>query len=234
MTASTIADQLSKGLNEKVHIEYVNGGDTLIVRVDGDHLVEAVQYLRNQMEARFMYSVGMDTRKQNGCLAVNQVIGLDRDKSFLVLRTDVNPEHAEVPSLTPMIPGANWHEREVRDMIGIAPIGHPDPRRLVLPDDFPADSHPLRRDYKFDEHPPQVNGNPPLLRKPPKGARTVPIGPFYPTLEEPVFINLFVEGEHIVDVDYRGFYGHRGVEKLGDSDLTYQQVPFLAERICGI
>jgi Ni,Fe-hydrogenase III large subunit len=35
-------------------------------------------------------------------------------------------------------------------------------------------------------------------------------------------------------MDYRGFYNHRGVEKLGDSELTYQQVPFLAERICGI
>jgi len=232
MAVATVTDHSLKELHEKINIEDVND-DTLVARVDGDHLIETVQFLLDQMEARFMFSAGMDTRKQNGCLAVNQVFGLDRDKSFLVLRTDVNPEHAEVPSLTPMIPGANWHEREVRDMIGINPIGHPDPRRLVLPDDFPADSHPLLRDFKFDEHPPQVD-NPPLLRTPPKGARTVPIGPFYPTLEEPVFINLFVEGEHIVDVDYRGFYGHRGVEKLGDSNLTYQQVPFLAERICGI
>lgn len=232
MTAETIADHSLNGLHEKIHIENAYD-DTLVARVEGNHLVEVVQYLRDQMEARFMFSVGMDTRKQNGCFAVNQVIGLDRDNSFLVLRTDVNPEHAEIPSLTPMIPGANWHEREVRDMIGVDPIGHPDPRRLVLPDDFPVDSHPLRRDFKYDQHPPQAD-NPSLLRKPPKGTTLVPIGPFYPTLEEPVFINLFVDGEHIVDVDYRGFYGHRGVEKLGDSDLTYQQVPFLAERICGI
>jgi Ni,Fe-hydrogenase III large subunit len=91
----------------------------------------------------------------------------------------------------------------------------------------------LRRDFKYDEKVPQVD-NPSILRKPPKGTTMIPIGPFYPTLEEPVFINLFVKGEHIVDMDYRGFYAHRGVEKLGDSNLTYQQVPFLAERICGI
>jgi Ni,Fe-hydrogenase III large subunit len=43
-----------------------------------------------------------------------------------------------------------------------------------------------------------------------------------------------VEGEQVVGCDYRGFYVHRGIEKLGDSVLTYNQIPFLAERICGI
>jgi Ni,Fe-hydrogenase III large subunit len=60
------------------------------------------------------------------------------------------------------------------------------------------------------------------------------LGPFFPTLEEPVFINLFVHGEEIVGMDYRGFYSHRGIEKLADSELTYHQVPHIAERICGI
>lgn len=232
MVAPTFEDKLLEAVGEKIHLESTRG-DTIVASVAGEHLVEVVETLRENLHARFMYSVGMDTREQNGNFAVNQVVGLDRDKSFLVLRTDVDPAHAEIPSLTPMIPGANWHEREVRDMIGVEPVGHPDPRRLVLPDDFPLDVHPLRRDFNIEERPPQVD-NPPLLRKPPKGTTLVPIGPFYPTLEEPVFINLFVQGEHIVDMDYRGFYAHRGVEKLGDSDLTYQQVPFLAERICGI
>ncbi len=232
MTIAVLEEKLIEAVGDRIHEESVRG-DTLVARVDKEDLVDVVGTLRENLHARFMYSVGMDTRKQNGNLAVNQVIGLDRDHSFLVLRTDVNPDHAEIPSLTPMIPAANWHEREVRDMIGIEPVGHPDPRRLVLPDDFPPNIHPLRRDFHYDERVPQVE-NPSLLRKPPKGTTMVPIGPFYPTLEEPVFINLFVEGEHIVDMDYRGFYAHRGVEKLGDSELTYQQVPFLAERICGI
>jgi Ni,Fe-hydrogenase III component G len=232
MTTPILEDRLLETVGDKIHVESIRG-DTTVASVDGENLVEVVGTLRDDLHARFMYSVGMDTRQQNGCFAVNQVMGLDRDKTFLVLRTDVAPEDAKIPSLTPMIPGANWHEREVRDMIGVEPVGHPDPRRLVLPDDFPVDVHPLRRDFKYDEKVPQVE-NPSLLRKPPKGTTMVPIGPFYPTLEEPVFINLFVQGEHIVDMDYRGFYAHRGVEKLGDSNLTYQQVPFLAERICGI
>jgi len=62
----------------------------------------------------------------------------------------------------------------------------------------------------------------------------IPIGPFYPSLEEPAYFRLIVDGEEIVDFDYRGFYVHRGIEKLAESALNYQQIPFLAERICGI
>ncbi len=63
---------------------------------------------------------------------------------------------------------------------------------------------------------------------------TVPIGPFFPVLEEPVFLKVFADGEEVVGLDYRGFFSHRGIEKLGDSKLTYNEMPFVAERICGI
>jgi Ni,Fe-hydrogenase III large subunit len=69
------------------------------------------------------------------------------------------------------------------------------------------------------------------MKMPQSTASVVPLGPFYPVLEEPVYFRVFVEGEEIVDCDYRGFYNHRGIEKLGDSALTYNQVAFLAERI---
>jgi len=45
---------------------------------------------------------------------------------------------------------------------------------------------------------------------------------------------MFVEGETVVGCDTRLFYNHRGIEKLGDSVLTYNEIPYLAERICGI
>ena len=72
------------------------------------------------------------------------------------------------------------------------------------------------------------------MREPPKGASVVPLGPFFPVLEEPSYWRMFVEGETIVGCDTRLFYNHRGIEKLGDSVLTYGQIPYLAERICGI
>ena len=61
----------------------------------------------------------------------------------------------------------------------------------------------------------------------------IPIGPFHPIQEEPEFFQLTVEGETVVDADVRLSYNHRGIEQLCQ-DLTYDQIPFLLARICGI
>lgn len=69
-----------------------------------------------------------------------------------------------------------------------------------------------------------------------KGKETtlVPMGPLHITSDEPGHFRLFVEGETIVDADYRLFYVHRGMEKVAETRLNYDAVTFLADRICGI
>ena len=61
----------------------------------------------------------------------------------------------------------------------------------------------------------------------------VNIGPFHPLQEEAEFFQLYVDGETVVDVDVRISYNHRGIEKL-DESKTFDQVPFVVERVCGI
>ncbi len=61
----------------------------------------------------------------------------------------------------------------------------------------------------------------------------LPIGPQHPALKEPVNFRVIVDGERIVRLDLDISYNHRGVEKLNESK-TYDQVPFVVERICGI
>ncbi len=61
----------------------------------------------------------------------------------------------------------------------------------------------------------------------------IPLGPFHPLLEEAEFFKLYVEGETVVDMDVRIGYMHRGIEKLC-TQKTWDQVPFVVERICGI
>ena len=68
-----------------------------------------------------------------------------RTNDRLTVRTFVNEPDPTVPTATPLWEGANWLEREVYDMFGIVFDGHPDLRRILMPDEFTA--FPLRKDY---------------------------------------------------------------------------------------
>ena len=63
----------------------------------------------------------------------------------VTLRVFLNEPLLSVPSAVPLWEGANWMEREVWDMFGVEFEGHPDLRRILLPEEFAA--HPLRKDY---------------------------------------------------------------------------------------
>ena len=205
-----------------------------VVTVPRDVLPLVVKRCVNQLGARFVITVGTDMREKTGDYRISYVLAFDEHKTFLVLQSPVPENDLKVGSVTPEVPAANWAEREARDLVGIEPVGHPDPRRLVLPDDFPNDVHPLRREFQYNEKFPFEPQNVPPRKDAPEGATVIPMGPFYPTLEEPAYFRLFLDGEKVVGSDYRGFYNHRAVEKLADSELNYNQIPFVAQQICGI
>ena len=155
----------------------------------------------------------------------------------------------EVESLANAVPGFDWIEREMHDLLGVTFRNHPDPRRLHLDDSWPEGVYPLRKDFD------QVLDRPPLPPPPPPpdqvaeptgqvaktrknqvkhpGMTVVNIGPYHPLQEEAEFFQLYVDGETVVDVDVRVGYNHRGIEKL-DESKTFDQVPFVVERVCGI
>jgi NADH-quinone oxidoreductase subunit C len=64
----------------------------------------------------------------------------------VVVRTRVPRANPELPTISPVFPGANWHERETHDFFGIRFLGHPNLTPLLLPED--ATFHPLRKDYQ--------------------------------------------------------------------------------------
>jgi NADH-quinone oxidoreductase subunit C len=63
----------------------------------------------------------------------------------VIVKTHLNPPDLELPSVYPLWHSADWMEREVYDMFGIKFAGHPDLRRILMPEEFTA--YPLRKDY---------------------------------------------------------------------------------------
>lgn len=66
----------------------------------------------------------------------------------LNLRTFVPKAKPEIETITPIIPGAILYEREIQDLLGLTVKNHPDPRRLILPENWKEGVYPLRKEYK--------------------------------------------------------------------------------------
>ncbi|SFN35635.1 NADH dehydrogenase subunit C [Candidatus Pantoea varia] len=201
-------------------------------------LPEVVEWLYYQQGGWLSVLFGNDERTLCGNYALYYVLSMEKGtKCWITVRTEVDPISLEFPSVTPRVPAAVWGEREVRDMYGLRPVGLPDERRLVLPDDWPDDLYPLRKDamdYRQRPAPTTDDETYPFISEAKEGNKIVPIGPLHVTSDEPGHFRLFVDGEDIIDADYRLFYVHRGMEKLAETRMGYNEVTFLSDRVCGI
>lgn len=213
--------------------------DQLTITVKLQSLPDVVKYLYYDLGGWLPVLFGNDERSLNGHYAVYYVLSMEQgEKCWITVKGLVNPTVPEFPSVTPHVPAAVWGERELRDMYGLIPVGLPDERRLVLPDDWPEDLYPLRKDsmdYRQRPAPTTDQETYPFVNELGDDSnRVVPIGPLHVTSDEPGHFRLFVDGERIIDADYRLFYVHRGMEKLAETRMGYNEVTFLSDRVCGI
>ena len=233
----------SRELLDTINTRFVNAvlrtdipDDTrLIVHIRRETLKEVARHIFRDLDARYCVGIGIDDRENSGGFMVAHDFAFDRDNILLSLIVPMPADNPTLPSISDIIAAAGWSEREMRDLLGITAQGMINPKRLVLPDGWPENLHPLRKDVPFNISPADYDDAKTYpFDEPPPGTTVVPFGPFHPTLDEPEHFRLFVEGEIIRGCEYRGFMVHRGIEKLADSVMTYNEIPMLAERICGI
>jgi len=207
----------------------------LFVFVDRSVVKYVCQHVFRELDARYVITIGADDRPFSGKFLVAHNFAFDKDHLLCSVLTQLPADDPKIDSITDMVPAASWAEREMRDLIGIEPVGHHYPKRLVLPDGWPENSHPLRKDVPWNQVPGEFDPDREFrFDDPPEGCTVVPFGPFHPTLDEPAHFRLYVEGEMVRGCEYRGFMVHRGIEKLAESVMSYNDIPMLAERICGI
>ncbi|HEV2115446.1 MAG TPA: NADH-quinone oxidoreductase subunit C [Terriglobales bacterium] len=207
----------------------------LFMWVKPEAVKQLCQYIFRDLDARYVISIGADDRPFSGSYVVAHDFAFDKDHLLCSVLTQLSADTPRIESISDVVPAANWAEREMRDLVGIESVGHPYPKRLVLPDGWPEGVHPLRKDVPWNHVPTDFKEDALFeFEEPPEGCTVVPFGPFHPTLDEPAHFRLYVEGEMVRGCEYRGFMAHRGIEKLAESVMSYNDIPVLAERICGI
>jgi Ni,Fe-hydrogenase III large subunit/NADH:ubiquinone oxidoreductase subunit C len=167
-----------------------------------------------------------------GVFHLYYVFACDAAHGFIVLRVPISREQPEFASLTNAIPAVNWQEREIQDLFGLKLIGHPNPRRCALHDDWP-EVFPLRKDFDLRTQLPEFKGERHHFRKVEgEGVFQVPVGPVHAGIIEPGHFLFSVAGEPVLYLQLRLFYTHKGTEKLFESMPVSHGVR-LAESISG-
>ncbi len=119
------------------------------VRVPRDSVAELLRTLRHERGFDLLVDIScvdyLAYRGASDRFGLVYLLANTASNERITVRTFVNEPDLLVPSVVSLWPGANWLEREVWDMFGITFDGHPDHRRILLPEEF--DAHPLRKDY---------------------------------------------------------------------------------------
>ena len=190
------------------------------------------EYLGSEFEARLVTVFAEDRRSAEGVFFNYYVFERKGDTRYLIVQAPVRADHPEFPSLSAGLPAVNWQEREIQDWFGLKAVGHPNPRRVAMHDNWP-DVHPLRKDFPLETVLPPFEGERHIYRPAlGEGVFQVPVGPVHAGTIEPGHFNFAVAGEPILYLQLRMFYTHKGTEKLFEK-LPIHKAVFLAESISG-
>ncbi len=125
--------------------EYAKRGSHLDVQVNPDQVVRAAEILDE--EGMTLEAVtGVDWLAENQFEVIYDYSYTGGKQFRVVVRARIDRGQPDLPTISSVFSGANWHERETWDLLGINFVGHPQLERFLLPDD--ADFYPLRKDYK--------------------------------------------------------------------------------------
>jgi len=104
------------------------------------------KFLFEEVPLRFVIATGIDS---DDCFEVLYHYAYDQTGSIITLKTKIHDrENPTIESIAPFLPGAEWIEREIHDILGIDFKNHPNLRRLILADDWPDGVYPMRKEVK--------------------------------------------------------------------------------------
>jgi Ni,Fe-hydrogenase III component G len=113
---------------------------------EAENVYEVCRFLFEDVGLRFVISTGIDAED---CFEVLHHFSDDDSGCLVTAKAFIRDREApELDSIAPLIPGAEWIEREIHDVLGIGFRNHPNLRRLILGDDWPEGVYPLRKEVQ--------------------------------------------------------------------------------------
>ncbi len=155
MNATELANKLKEKFGELVSAPAEFRGEVSLKVADAERIVEVCAFAKKELGFDYLVDVssldnyGEDPR----WTVVYHLYGIAH-KQYLRLSTNVSEEKSELPTVTTVWRTADWHEREIYDMMGIRFRGHPDLRRIIMWEGYPY--FPLRKDFPLTGKPSEM------------------------------------------------------------------------------
>ncbi|HBE78916.1 MAG TPA: pyridine nucleotide-disulfide oxidoreductase [Firmicutes bacterium] len=196
-------------------------------------IVEVCRFIDQQFKAPLVTLFANDER----CIgedhfAIYYVFSLREISQFLIVKAFISAQAEVFPSLTPYLPAANLYEREIQELYGLQPEGHPDPRGMIFHNNWPQNLYPLRRDFNGKHQPMMAKGESDFKQIQGSGVFEIPVGPVHAGIIEPGHFRFSVAGEPIINLEAQLYYVHKGIEKLCQGQ-SIERCFYIAERISG-
>ena len=146
MTALESANQLKAKFGDLVTEPTEFRGEICLGLADAEKILEVASFAKQTLGFDFLVDItSVDNYGEDPRWTVVYHLRSMTANTELRIKTNVSEEKSELPSVLPVWRSANWHEREIYDMMGIRFSGHPDLRRILMWEGYPY--YPLRKDF---------------------------------------------------------------------------------------
>ena len=149
MSEEQIVNALRDRFGDKIKEVEVKKERRIRVRISGEHILEVARYLKEEQEFDHLSLISAVEYPER--FEVVYHLWSYPKKILVQINAELPKEKPEISSLTELWKAADWHEREAYDLMGIVFVGHPNLKRMFLPEDF--EGHPLRKDFKLKPAP---------------------------------------------------------------------------------
>lgn len=157
MSALESANKIKAKFGDSVAEPLEFRGEVSLKISDAERIFEICSFAKSQLGFDYLVDItSIDNYGEDPRWSVLYNLRAIGNGDEIRLKTDVSEEKSELPSVLPVWRTANWHEREIFDMMGIRFRGHPDLRRILMWEGYPY--HPLRKDFPLSGKPTDLPG----------------------------------------------------------------------------
>lgn len=222
-------ENLQQYIPENAKIERLD--NAVVFEVSVSVIKEVAHDLLRNKNLSLKLITATDERKDRGCFKIWYIFGEPKEHAFIVPFIQLKNAE-EFPSLAPAIQEALNDERKIQTFFGLKPVGHPDPRPIILHENWPSNAFPLRKDFDRTRRPENAHDVYQFQKVEGEGIYEIPVGPIHAGIIEPGHFRFSVAGEEIIHLEPRLGFTHKGSEKLFEFLPLHEKVR-LSEKISG-